>query len=80
MATFYGTVQGGRGKATRLGRSDLHVSAQSYAGSVIVHMHMENGVEHVIIGIGTGSTGGSEFPLYSGPVKGLFDDRINFGR
>jgi hypothetical protein len=79
MARFFGTVQGGRGKATRLGHKEMYVTAQSYSGSVIVAMFTENGEDYVSIGLGNGSTGGSNFSLYSGPVKNLFDDQVTLG-
>lgn len=40
MATFYGTIQGNRGEATRLGSYDsgFRASAQSWNGSVITYL------------------------------------------
>lgn len=77
MARFYGTVQGQRGEATRLGHSGLTSTTRSYAGSVIVMMYLERDVEYVRIGVGERSTSCIDYTLYDGPVKGLFDDRIN---
>ena len=34
MAKFYGSIQGNRGEATRLGHSSIKSSVQSYDGSV----------------------------------------------
>ena len=84
MATFFGTVQGGRGKATRLGDKThgLCVSAQSYAGSVIVNLYYNNvdQIECVDISVAPGSTSDSGRSLYAGPIKGLFSDQVYLGR
>jgi len=80
MANFYGTVQGGRGKATRLGHNYLDVTAQSYEGSVIVRLFELDGTQHASIRVGAGSTGQGTYSLYSGPIKGLFSDQTNFRR
>jgi hypothetical protein len=77
MAEFFGTVQGGRGKATRLGHANtgLDVTAQSYEGSIIINMYVGNaGVKCVSINVGEGSTAAGTYNLYRGPIKGLFDD------
>jgi len=82
MARFFGTVQGGRGKATRLGHADLHVTAQSYSGSIIVNLHQsdQNGNDYCTISVAEGSASGGGHTLYSGPLKDLFSDQRNFGR
>ena len=81
MAKFFGTVQGGRGKATRLGHSGLSVTAQSYEGSVIVNLYEVDGAHHVSINVGEGSTSMGTYNLYRGPIKGLFDDmKRNFSQ
>jgi hypothetical protein len=81
MAMFYGTVQGARGEATRLGHSvtGLRTSAQSYDGSIIVNIY-HNKVTCVDICIAIGSAKGGGHTLYSGPIEKLFDDTFNFGR
>ena len=38
MAKFYGTIQGNRGAATRMGHSLIKSSVQSYDGSVITYL------------------------------------------
>lgn len=38
MAKFYGSVQGNRGAATRMGHSGIKASVQSYDGSVITEL------------------------------------------
>jgi hypothetical protein len=84
MATFFGTVQGGRGKATRLGHGStgLHVTAQSYSGSIIVNLHQsdQNGNDYCTISVAEGSASGGGHTLYSGPIKDLFNDQVNLGR
>lgn len=43
MSTFYGTVEGQRGPATRCGSSisGIKAAAQSWNGSVVVNLHYE---------------------------------------
>ena len=38
MAKFYGSIQGNRGAATRMGNSSIKSSVQSYNGSLISYM------------------------------------------
>jgi hypothetical protein len=38
MAKFYGSIQGNRGAATRMGHSGIKASVQSYDGSVITEL------------------------------------------
>lgn len=72
MARFYGTVQGARGEATRLGHADLHVTAQSFAGDVVVKMWRDNDdKEWVEIGARKHDGGGSTHCLYLGKVADL---------
>jgi hypothetical protein len=76
---FYGTIQGGRGEATRLGHANtgLHVSAQSYEGSIIVDLYVANaGLQCARIAVATGSNKSGGFTLYDGPIKKLFDDKL----
>lgn len=70
MAPFYGTIQGHRGEATRLGHSALNVTAQSYAGDVVVNMKMINDVEHVTITV-RDHDGNRYHTLYQGKVADL---------
>ena len=41
MAKFYGSIQGNRGEATRMGHSSIKSSVQSYDGSVITYLSYE---------------------------------------
>jgi len=74
MARFYGTVQGGRGRATRLGHatSGLSVTAQSYSGDVIVNLCDAEGDDHVHIYVRDHSGGRSKL-IYHGPITQLLD-------
>ena len=38
MAKFYGSIQGNRGEATRMGHSSIKSSVRSYDGSVITYL------------------------------------------
>lgn len=38
MAKFYGSIQGNRGAATRMGHQSIKASVQSYDGSVITEL------------------------------------------
>jgi len=80
MAMFFGTIQGGRGEATRLGHANtgLRTSARSYSGSIIVQLYYDEptGVECADITVGEGSTNHGRWSLYNGPIKNLFDDKL----
>lgn len=73
MARFYGTIQGGRGQATRLGHanSGLHVTAQSYNGDVVVDLRAEGDRrdDAYIYVRGHGASG--QYTLYAGDVSKL---------
>jgi hypothetical protein len=72
MARFRGTVQGGRGQASRLGHktTGLRVHANSWSGSVEVIMHAVGDEDHVVINVGKDYIIQT---IYSGPVKELKD-------
>ena len=75
MATFFGTIQGERGQATRLGHGHIKATAQSYEGSVVVELFKANdGALHCQIAVGAGSKQHGDFLLYNGPITALFDD------
>jgi len=80
MAKFYGTVQGGRGKATRLGHQVIMTSAQSFNGSIVTQLFEENGETFASIHVSEGSSSSTGHRLYRGPIKQLFADQTNFGR
>lgn len=51
MARFFGTVQGNKGQATRLGhpKGGLLVEAESYSGDIVVRFRDHRGNDHVTI-------------------------------
>lgn len=72
MARFYGTVQGSRGEATRLGHSELYVTAQSFSGDIVVKMHRgKDDIDRVHIYARDHSGGGYGHTLYQGAVKDI---------
>jgi hypothetical protein len=75
MARFRGTVQGGRGEATRLGHGTcgLVVRAQSYTGDVRVSMYSQEDEDHVCISVSNHAEWGQAKAIYDGPVKDLID-------
>jgi hypothetical protein len=72
MARFYGTIQGARGPASRLGHpsSGLDVTAQSYQGDIMVEFRAYGDEDHVFISA-RHHGGGSAVCLYGGPVSAL---------
>ena len=74
MARFYGTIQGARGPASRLGHANtgLHVSAQSYSGDINVYLDSDGETDlcTIVAGLHGGGTG---VTLYCGPIKHLVD-------
>jgi hypothetical protein len=78
MAHFYGTLQGNRGSASRLGTkaSGLVVTAQSWSGSVTVSLWQDDqGNDCVNVRACPGSAPGGE-TLFSGTVDKLLK-RVN---
>lgn len=74
MAHFYGTLQGSRGTATRLGteKSGMQVSAQSWDGSVIVKLWQNSNDETwCTIYYAEGSSSGGEHILWESPLSWL---------
>ena len=73
MAKYYGTVQGNRGAATRIGSasSGITASAQSWNGSLIAYIHDGDGDEPIFdIEIANGSSAyGSR--VFSGTLREL---------
>jgi len=72
MARFYGTVQGSRGEAYRVGHSThgLRVTAQSFSGDLVIELFDHEGEDHVRIAArGHGEMTGA--PIYTGPINDL---------
>lgn len=72
MAHFYGTIQGARGEASRLGHksSGLSVKAASWQGAVSVYLYHDNGVDCARVSLTTHHNAGVNRVLYDGPVSG----------
>lgn len=81
MARFYGTVQGGRGEASRLGHSTsgLGVSAKSWNGCIGVRLYDEKGVDHCYIDVEE-HNGSRRKILYRGPIADLVNGDIRLMR
>jgi len=70
MAHFYGTVEGGKGEATRCGTTNtgMRTVCASYTGSVRCWAYVKDGVDWVQVALDTGKS-----PcriLYDGPISG----------
>lgn len=72
MSKFYGTIQGGRGAATRTGHKGIKACAQSYQGSVITELSYDNDKLMVSISVDT-----NESTTYGRQIfYGTFDEYI----
>lgn len=69
MADFYGTVQGQRGKATRLGHHSIEAVAASWEGAVEVVMSERDGETWVEINKRPWHGRGAHAAIYSGPLE-----------
>jgi hypothetical protein len=76
MARFFGTVQGNRGRAQRLGHAvgGLTVTAQSWNGSVEISLFVDHDDQDCVdISVGAGSTSTGSKTIYHGPIAALLD-------
>jgi hypothetical protein len=73
MSAFYGTIQGHRTPATRCGSkaSGIRVSAQSWAGSIVVELDGEPSSPEVSIYTAQGSSARGERVLLRAPLARL---------
>lgn len=72
MAHFYGTVQGNRGKTSRLGsaRSGLSATAASWNGACTARVYVNDaGVDCVNVSLVKWRGSGIERVLYDGPIN-----------
>ncbi len=81
MSEFYGTIKGNQGPVTRQGnkKSGIHVSAQSWEGSVSVNLyrHYDTGEIFCKIVVGCGSDAyPAGWTIYRGPLRDLVAQRI----
>jgi hypothetical protein len=74
MAHFYGTLQGNRGEASRLGtpNSGLDVTAASWQGAISVRLYARGDVDCATIRMRKWHGSGEDKLIYDGPV-GAFD-------
>lgn len=74
MATFYGSIKGGRGEATRCGtkNSGIKASVQSWNGSVISELSYDEDKLMVRVSTSTGSSSLGTQIFY-----GTFDEFVN---
>jgi hypothetical protein len=72
VAHFYGTVQGARGEASRLGNkaSGLQAIAASYSGAVEVELQHRDGVDYARVCLRPWMGEGVDRVLFDGPVSG----------
>jgi hypothetical protein len=75
VSHFFGTVVGGRGEATRCGHAStgLRVSAQSYTGSIQIHLTCRDGVDWYHITVCRGSSRQGERDVLSGKLSDLIN-------
>lgn len=71
MAKFYGSVQGQRGEAHRLGHSSIEVVAASWNGAVQVTMREEDGEIRVRIEKVRWQDAGANTLCFEGPLASL---------
>jgi hypothetical protein len=72
MARFYGSLQGNRGEATRMGtaRSGLSTYTAGWDGAVRVVIEDRDGVDYVTVQLTKWQGSGTYRLLYEGPVNG----------
>lgn len=79
MAHFYGTIQGSRGEASRLGteRSGLRAKIASWQGAVSVQLYSRDGLDCARISLTKHRGSGVERLLFDGRLDGedTYDDR-----
>jgi hypothetical protein len=71
MAKFYGSCQGDRGEATRLGHTGLITTAASWDGCIKVELKERDGVIWADVWSDTWHGSGRKQDIYSGPVGAL---------
>ncbi len=73
MAQFFGSIEGGRGKVTRLGHksSGITTVAASWEGAVQVDLEHRDGQDFARVRLVPWRSRGVDRVLYDGPVGGL---------
>jgi hypothetical protein len=79
MARFYGTIQGQRGKATRLGHTGLDVTAQSYEGDVCITLEKSRDDDGDLVHIYARphDHGGKTVSLFCGKIADLLKFNVD---
>ena len=72
MAKFYGSIQGNRGAATRMGNSSIKSSVQSYNGSLISYMSYVGDKLMLELCVSEGSASSGKTIFY-----GTFEEFVN---
>ena len=72
MSKFYGSIQGNRGAATRVGHSIIKSSVQSYDGSIINYLSYDEDKLMVEVCVSEGSSNYGRRIFY-----GTFDEFVN---
>jgi hypothetical protein len=82
MATYYGSLKGNRGEATRLGSrgSGIRAVLQSWDGSLSVTLFEHEGEPFVSISTGPGSTRYMDRAVYYGPLSSLVGGKVYLER
>ena len=77
MARYRGTVNGGRGGASRLGhaKGGLTVEAQSWQGKVVVTLYAVGNDDYVTVSLAAHNGIGVQRLIYDGPV-GEFSNSV----
>lgn len=72
MAHFYGTINGARGQASRLGNktSGLETVTASWQGAVRTHLYVKDNIDYVRVSLIPWRGAGINQVLYEGPVSG----------
>lgn len=75
MARFYGTLQGNRGEATRMGHPNggLTTYAASWSGAIRCHCYDKDGEDYVRVSHTTWQGSGINETIYGGPQGGWPD-------
>lgn len=75
MAALYGTIQGNRGEATRMGSKDsgFRSSCQSWEGSVITEMNYYKDDLEITIKLSRDSSSYSGNTVFRGSIEDLYD-------
>lgn len=79
MAHYYGTIQGNKGKVSRVGTkaSGLIAYAASWEGAVRVEVYRKDERDHAYVALVPWHGNGTSRVLYDGPVSGQCAAELN---